>query len=73
MPREQSGFRSNCLLQIRVLSIYQEVQNNLAANVATLAIYVDYEKAFDFVWHGGLLVKLYRLGIPANLLRMIYS
>ena len=73
VPREQSGFRTNCLLQTRVLSIFQEVKNNLAANVPTLAIYVDYEKAFDLVWHSGLLVKLYRLGIPTSLLRMIYS
>jgi hypothetical protein len=49
VPREQSGFRSNCLLPTRVLSIYQEIKNNLAANAPTLAIYVDYEKAFDLV------------------------
>ena len=73
VPREQSGFRTNCLLQTRVLSIFQEVQNNLAANVPTLAIYVDYEKAFDLVWHAGLLVKLHRLGMPTNMLRMIHS
>ena len=47
--------------------------NNLAANAPTLAIYVDYEKAYDRVWHIGLLVKLYRLGIPTTLLKMIYS
>ncbi len=73
IPREQSGFRSNCLLPTRVLSIYQEIQNNLAANVPTLAIYVDYEKAFDLVWHAGLLVKLHRLGLSTSLLKMIHS
>jgi hypothetical protein len=72
VPREQSGFRTNCLLPTRVLSIYQEVKNNLAANAPTLAIYVDYEKAFDLVWHIGLLVKLHRLGIPTRLLKMIH-
>jgi hypothetical protein len=73
VPREQSGFRSKCLLQTRVLSIYQEIKNNLAANAPTLAIYVDYEKAYDRVWHMGLLVKLYKLDIPLNLLKMIES
>jgi endonuclease/exonuclease/phosphatase (EEP) superfamily protein YafD len=73
VPREQSGFRTNCLLPTRVLSIFQEVQNNLAANVPTLAIYVDYEKAFDLVWHSGLLVKLSRLGMPTSLLKIIHS
>jgi hypothetical protein len=71
-PREQSGFRTNCLLPTRVLSIYQEVKNNLAANTPTLAIYVDYEKAFDLVWHISLLVKLHRLDIPTSLIKMIH-
>ena len=73
IPDEQSGFRPNCLLHTRVLSIYQEVKNNMAANVPTLAIYVDYQKAYDKVWHRGLLVKLNRKGIPLGLLKLIYS
>ena len=59
VPQEQSGFRPGGLLPTRVLSIYQEVKNNIAANMPTLAIYVDYKKAFDLVWHAGLLVKLW--------------
>ncbi len=27
----------------------------------TLAVYVDYKKAYDMVWHAGLLVKLWDL------------
>jgi hypothetical protein len=54
-------------------SIYQEIKNNLATNAPTLAIYVDYEKAYDRVWYIGLMVKLYKLGIPLNLLKMIES
>ena len=48
---EQSAFRQKSLLSIstRVLSIYQEVKNNMAANLPTLAIYVDYQKAYDRV------------------------
>ena len=73
VPREQSGFRNKCLQQTRVLSILQEVKNNLAANAPTLAIYVDYEKSYDRVWHAGLLVKLHRLDIPLDLIKMIAS
>ena len=73
VPPEQSGFRPKCLLPTRVLSIYQEVKNNLSANAPTLAIYVDYEKAYDRVWHIGLLVKLFRLRIPTSLLKIINS
>ncbi|CAM4975916.1 unnamed protein product [Rotaria socialis] len=40
IPVEQSGFRPNCSIPTRVLSIYQEIQNNLAVNVPTLYIYM---------------------------------
>ncbi|CAF2840799.1 unnamed protein product [Rotaria sp. Silwood2] len=73
VPVEQSDFRSCCLLPTRVLSIYQEVKNNLTANIPTLAVFVDYQKAHDKVWHKGLAVKLNRLGIPLALLKLIIS
>lgn len=73
VPSEQSGFRPGGLLPTRVLSIYQEIKNNMSANRPTLAIYVDYQKAYDKVWHKGLIVKLYRLGIPLGLLKLIVS
>ncbi|CAF4017673.1 unnamed protein product [Rotaria magnacalcarata] len=71
VPAEQSGFRSGRLLQTRVFSIYQEVKNNMAANIPTLAVYVDYQKAYDKVWHKGLVVKLNRMRIPVGLLKLI--
>jgi len=71
IPKEQSGFRKGCLLQTRVLSILQEVKNNLAGNVPTLGIYVDYKKAYDLVWHEGLIVKLYRMQVPMQLLKIL--
>jgi hypothetical protein len=61
------------MLTTRVLSIYQEIKNNLAANMPTLALYVDYRKAYDMVWHGGLLVKLKELGMPVELLKITSS
>ena len=73
VPAEQSGFRPGGLLSTRVLSIYQEIKNSLAANMPTLAIYVDFKKAYDTVWHAGLVVKLARLGMPVELLKMILS
>ena len=73
IPPEQSGFRPGYLLPTRVLSIYQEVNNNMAANIPTLAIYVDYQKAYDKVWHAALIVKLNRLGMPHGLLKVIAS
>ena len=39
VPVEQSGFRQGCLLPTRVLSIYQEIKNNMTANIPTLGVY----------------------------------
>ena len=73
IPSEQSGFRPGCLLPTRVLSIYQEVDSNRAANIPTLAIYVYYQKAYDKVWHAALIVKLNRLGMRHGLLKFVAS
>jgi hypothetical protein len=73
IPPEQSGFRKGYMLQTRVLSIYQEIKNSLAGNVPTLGIYVDYKKAYDLVWHMGLIVKLFRLNVPTELLKVLLN
>jgi hypothetical protein len=39
----------------------------------TLALYVDYRKAYDMVWHASLLVKLRGLGIVTELLKVASS
>ncbi|CAF4276875.1 unnamed protein product [Rotaria socialis] len=71
VPAEQYGFRPDCLLQTRVLSTYQQVKNNMTPNIPTLAVYVDYQKAYSQVWHKGLAVKLIIMSIPLGLLRLI--
>ncbi|CAF5130773.1 unnamed protein product, partial [Rotaria magnacalcarata] len=45
----------------------------MTANIPTATIYVDYQKAYDKVWHKGLIVKLNRLNISAGLLKLIIS
>ena len=73
VPEEQSGFRPGRNLSTRVLSIYQTVKNNMAGNIPTVAVYVDYQKAYDKVWHRGMIVKLFRLGISLAILKFIVS
>ncbi|CAF5184192.1 unnamed protein product, partial [Rotaria magnacalcarata] len=45
----------------------------MTANIPTLAVYVDYQKAYDKVWHKSLVVKLNRMGAPLGLLKLIIS
>ena len=45
----------------------------MAANLPTLAIYVNYQKAYDRVWHAALLFKLWRFDMPLELLKVTES
>ena len=72
VPTEQSGFCSGYLLLTRVLSFYQEVKNNMTANIPTPAVHVDYQKAYGKVWHKGLIVKFCRMGVSFRVIEIDY-
>jgi hypothetical protein len=70
--------RSHCSIELETYKRYYntiqltiKIEVLLAANIQTLPIYVDYKKAYDIVWHKGLVVKLNRLGIILELLQLI--
>jgi len=37
----------------------------------TLAVMLDLEKAFDLVWHRGLIFKMRRMGLSGNILNFV--
>lgn len=39
----------------------------------TVAVFFDVAKAFDRVWHSGLIYKLYQLGVPDRLVRLVHD
>jgi len=38
-----------------------------------MGLYVDYKKAYDLVWHKGLVVKLNRMQIPPEILKILIN
>ena len=71
LSSNKSGFRPggswiNQLLSI-TLEIYQSFDNDLEVR----RVFLDILKAFDKVWHEGLILKLTRNGISGNLLYLL--
>ena len=64
----QSGFRpgDSCIYQL--ISITSDIFKNFEKHDETRALFLDISKAFDKVWHEGLIFKLKSNGISGNLL-----
>ena len=71
ISQNQSGFKpgDSCISQLLCIThdIYQSPDDGLE----TRAVFLDISKAFDKVWHEGLLFKLKLNGISGNLLNVI--
>ena len=71
----QSGFCPNnsCLNQVSAIvhKIYSDFDENSSLEVKSN--FLDISKAFDKVWHEGLLFKLETIGISGNLLKLFQS
>ena len=66
-----SGFKpgDSCINQL--LSITHEIYSSLDEGYEVRGVFLDISKAFDKVWHAGLIFKLEQNGISGRLLRLI--
>ena len=63
----QHGFRGGCSCLSALLSVFDDVMQLLSCgNNSVDMVYLDFEKAFDKVDHGGLLHKIKMLGITGK-------
>lgn len=73
LPDEQFGFRSGHSTIHQVCRIKNLIEGNKIARRSTGMILLDVEKAFDCVWHDGLLYKMHLLNFPNYILKLIKS
>jgi hypothetical protein len=52
---------------------YDHVTLNFNNTMSTAAVFLDIEKAFDIIWHTGLLYILSKLEFAASLIKLISS
>ena len=69
----QSGFRPKDSTVNQLLEIYHTIVENLDKGKEIKFIFCDISKAFDKVWHDGLIYKLRKCGITNNLLSWFRS
>ena len=71
----QSGFQKGDSCVSQLLKITHDIFKNLDSNppVITRSIFLDMSKAFDKVWHEGLLFKLKSYGVEGTLFNMLHN
>ena len=62
-----SGFKPGDGAINRLLKMTHDIQQNLDRHKDSILISIDISKAFDRIWHQGLLFKLKQFGITGNL------
>ena len=69
--KQQSGFQNNKGTADNLIFFTQKISESLNAKKKACGIFFDISKAFDKVWHNGLIYKLIKLNIPSYLLKYI--
>ena len=70
---KQSGFLPGHSTVYQLIDIYNQICSAFDERKSTCIIFCDISKAFDRVWHSGLLFKLSQYGIEGNILNWITS
>lgn len=71
LPNEQFGFRSSHSTIHQIKRICNDVKSGLSSGKSTGLVLLDVEKAFDSVWHHGLVFKLLNFQFPLYFVRLI--
>ena len=73
ITKNQSGFRPNDSVTNQLICLVDSIHSSLDINLDVRFVFLDMSKAFDKVWHEGLLFKFKQNGINGKLLNLLKS
>ena len=74
LPNEQFGFRASYSTEQQLARLTDNIVTGLRQKDTTILAFLDIQKAFDKVWHAGLIIKLQNIHhIPIALTKLINS
>jgi len=62
--KQQSGFRQHRRTTDNLVFLTQKIKESFLKGKKILSVFFDISKAFDSVWHNGLIFKLFDIGLP---------
>ncbi|GFU15175.1 RNA-directed DNA polymerase from mobile element jockey [Trichonephila clavipes] len=70
---QQHGFRPQLSTSHQLLRVVEYAKSGFKEKKCTGAVFLDIQKAFDRVWHTGLIYKLIKINAPPQLILIIKS
>ncbi|KFM71122.1 putative RNA-directed DNA polymerase from transposon X-element, partial [Stegodyphus mimosarum] len=70
---QQFGFKKAHSTSHQILNLIEFIAVEFQKKNGVAACYLDFEKAFDRVWHAGLICKLSKLNPPSSFLNLMIS
>ncbi|GFU07187.1 RNA-directed DNA polymerase from mobile element jockey [Trichonephila clavipes] len=70
---QQHGFKPQLSTSHQLLRVVEYAKSGFKEKKCTGAVFLDIQKAFDRVWHTGLLYKLIKINAPPQLILIIKS
>lgn len=73
LPDHQFGFRQFHAPVEQVIRVVENITENMNQQHKTGAVFLDLAKAFDKVWHTGLIYKMLKFGYTHKMVKLIQS
>ncbi|KAK9872161.1 hypothetical protein WA026_016215 [Henosepilachna vigintioctopunctata] len=71
IPAYQFGFKTKTSTIHPLVILTSNIQCNRKMRKKTAALFMDIKKAFDTVWHAGLVYKFFHINVPIYMLKLI--